>query len=655
MPRQHWKQTLAAAVASLVTVGSSTMQPTAAQEAETALMIPAGLRDANLNSAAPIQYLPFAHFTIPFDVDRAGRAPTEVHLWVSPDKGKSWLKHASSTPDKRVFEFHAAAEGEYLFAVQTRDARGDSSLAASPSMRVMIDTTKPELQVATDVNSAGRLVIDYQIAENFLAEESVRLSYCIDGTQRWEDIRVGTLEKNGQGWTGHCEMEMPRCRELQLKLSASDLAQNISESIVRFNAPKTAAASTGLQLASQRADARPVDSKASGQKLVDRQLADQKLVIVGAPTAPPPATQAFPTDGNKTLARQPNVADLRANESSSRKAWSPQTSEMLVASNGGVPWNPTSTQPATPPATPTAKNSFATIDAPSIGLPVSSQQGRVVTAPSAAEELPAPTGIEETTTSGVGNGISISQTETKPINDFAKSGESLARVDATVSPDVQTSASRSRADDAYHSRSRSFSLDYSIDALRGLAVSDIELWGTEDQGKTWQKWGSDPDRESPFDVQVGSDGLFGFRMVIIGANGLVSNRPHDGDDADMWINVDTKLPSVKITRALYGDGAEAGMLVIEFSCNEENLHDRPITLSYSERPTGPWATIAGGLPNSGSYVWKADPNLPQQVYLRIQAVDMAGNIEEHRLELPINLRGLTPRGRIQGFRPIEAK
>lgn len=650
MLRQHWKQTLAAAVASLATVGNSTTQPASAQEAEAALTIPAGLRDAGPSSVPPIQYLPFAHFTIPFDVDRAGRAPTEVHLWVSPDNGKSWLKHASSTPDKRVFEFHAAAEGEYLFAVQTRDERGDSSLAASPSMRVMIDTTKPQLQMLTDVNSAGRLVIDYRIAENFLAQESVRLSYCIDGTQRWDDVRLGNLEKNGQDWAGRCEIEMPRCRELQLKLSASDLAQNAAETLVRFNAPKTAAASPGLQLASQRGDAKPVESRVSGQNPVDQQLADQKLLIAGAPMVPPPATKPVPLSGTTTSTRAATLAESPAREGSSRKAWLPPKSEMLVASKGGVAWNPTET-----PVPPTSRGSLSSIDAPSIGLPVSSQLGRMVKVPSAAEELPAPIGIEQTEASGLGSGISISPAQTQPLNELSKSPASDGRVDATVSPDVPTSASQSRADNAYHSRSRSFSLDYSIDALRGLAVSDIELWGTEDQGNTWEKWGSDPDRESPFDVQVGTDGLFGFRMVIIGANGLVSNRPHDGDEADMWINVDTKLPSVKITRALYGSGAEAGMLVIEFSCNEENLHDRPITLSYSERPTGPWATIAGGLPNSGSYLWKADPNLPQQVYLRIQAVDLAGNIEEHRLEMPINLRGLTPRGRIQGFRPIESK
>ena len=205
---------------------------------------------------------------------------------------------------------------------------------------------------------------------------------------------------------------------------------------------------------------------------------------------------------------------------------------------------------------------------------------------------------------------------------------------------------------AFHCSSRSFSLDYSLNAAAGSALADVELWGTEDGGSTWQKWGSDPDRQSPFDVQVANDGLFGFRMVIVSQNGKVSNKPKNGDSADAWINVDIGKPSTKITRAVYGDGHEAGMLVIDYTCSDDNLHDRPITLSYSETQSGPWVTVASGLKNTGIYLWKADSNLPENIFLKLEAVDKAGNVGVHTLDLPINVQGLSPRGRIQGFRPI---
>ena len=205
---------------------------------------------------------------------------------------------------------------------------------------------------------------------------------------------------------------------------------------------------------------------------------------------------------------------------------------------------------------------------------------------------------------------------------------------------------------AYHCNSRAFSLDYSVEALGGTTLSDVELWGTEDGGRTWQKWGGDPDRQSPFDVQVGNDGLFGFRMVIVASNGLVSNRPKEGDSADMWINVDTSEPTAKIKRALYGQGAEEGMLVIDYTCNDGHLVERPITLSYSESADGPWTKIVGGLPNTGIYLWKSTPNLPAKVFVQLEVLDKAGNVGKHRLDAPISTKELGPRGRIQGFRPI---
>jgi hypothetical protein len=219
-------------------------------------------------------------------------------------------------------------------------------------------------------------------------------------------------------------------------------------------------------------------------------------------------------------------------------------------------------------------------------------------------------------------------------------------------PSQSEGAGASSLGQAYHCRSRAFSLDYSVEALGGGALADVELWGTEDGGREWSKWGSDPDRQSPFDVQVGNDGLFGFRMVVIGANGYVSNRPKDGDPADVWINIDTAPPSVKISRAVYGEGPETGMLVVDYQCTDSHLVERPVSLAYSQSPDGPWNTFVSGLKNTGIYLWKASPALPDRIYLKIEAVDKAGNVGSHRLDLPIDTKGLAPRGRIHGFRPI---
>jgi hypothetical protein len=202
-----------------------------------------------------------------------------------------------------------------------------------------------------------------------------------------------------------------------------------------------------------------------------------------------------------------------------------------------------------------------------------------------------------------------------------------------------------------YSNSKIFSLDYAIENDPGASISNVELWGTVDRGAVWEKWGTDEDRQSPFDIQVETEGLFGFRMVIVGANGLASRRPLPGDDADAWIQVDTSVPQAKILSALNGKGPDAGSLVIEYLAIDDYFSERPISFFYAESPAGPWLPITQGARNNSRYVWTADPSMPPTVYLRLEAVDAAGNIGSHQLDLPVDVQGAAPRGRIQGFRP----
>lgn len=202
------------------------------------------------------------------------------------------------------------------------------------------------------------------------------------------------------------------------------------------------------------------------------------------------------------------------------------------------------------------------------------------------------------------------------------------------------------------SRSRQFSLDYEVESVGSKGIDEVELWGSSDGGRTWSNWGADPDRQSPFDIETVNSGLYGFCIVVIGGNGLTSRRPQPGDEADIYIRVDDTAPEVHLTAARYGEGDEAGSLVIEYSYRDENPVSRPVTLSFSEHPDGPWTTIATGLENDGRYAWPADPRLPREIYLRIEGVDRAGNVGEQSRDTPVAVQGLAPRARIRGFQPI---
>jgi hypothetical protein len=233
---------------------------------------------------------------------------------------------------------------------------------------------------------------------------------------------------------------------------------------------------------------------------------------------------------------------------------------------------------------------------------------------------------------------SRSETATPTVSNSAANDDPSALTDG-VSP-VMTNLSH-------------FHLDYDVDLIGPEGVSDVELWATTDGGKNWVRWGKDEDRTSPLDVEVDREGVYGFRIVIFGKNGLASQPPHPGDMADIWVGVDTTKPIARLTSARYGENDQIGKLVIQWQADDANLAELPVKLSFSDNPSGRWTTIAAGLPNSGEYLWPADPRLPPKIYLRLEARDEAGNIAVDQLTEPINVAGLVPRGRIRSLRPAE--
>jgi hypothetical protein len=158
--------------------------------------------------------------------------------------------------------------------------------------------------------------------------------------------------------------------------------------------------------------------------------------------------------------------------------------------------------------------------------------------------------------------------------------------------------------------------------------------------------------ESPFLVDVDSEGIYGFRVVLVSRNGLASQTPRSGDLADLWVGIDTTEPTAEITSAAYGKDEHAGHLNIQWAATDDHLGPRPVTLVFSESEDGPWTPIASGLPNSGQYFWRVDSGVPDKFYLRLEVRDEAGNLGADQLKQPIASAGLTPKGRVRDFEPL---
>ncbi|HTU26417.1 MAG TPA: hypothetical protein VMF30_13510, partial [Pirellulales bacterium] len=162
-------------------------------------------------------------------------------------------------------------------------------------------------------------------------------------------------------------------------------------------------------------------------------------------------------------------------------------------------------------------------------------------------------------------------------------------------------------------------------------------------------FGQDDDNRSPIVATVAGEGLYGFRVVVESGNGLTSEMPHEGDLPEVWINVDLTRPAARITATNVAH--EQGEVTVRWEASDAALEQRPISLLFSDQPHGPWTPIATGLENSGSFVWRLDNHVPEQVYLRLEARDEAGNVGADETSTPVLIDRQRPQGRIRGVRP----
>jgi hypothetical protein len=192
-------------------------------------------------------------------------------------------------------------------------------------------------------------------------------------------------------------------------------------------------------------------------------------------------------------------------------------------------------------------------------------------------------------------------------------------------------------------------------------VSLLELWYTHDA----RSWNKGPEfRLSPGDEQarqsitfdVVSEGVYGITLLARSGVGLGEKPPQVGDRPHLWIEVDTTKPVVKNQGVFVGTGPDKGKLTINWSAQDKNMARNPITLSYAEKADGPWKAFAENLPNNGRHVWNMPPEgVPYQFHVKVEAIDLAGNVGEAITPELIKVDLSTPKVRILNVEPSSGK
>ena len=203
--------------------------------------------------------------------------------------------------------------------------------------------------------------------------------------------------------------------------------------------------------------------------------------------------------------------------------------------------------------------------------------------------------------------------------------------------------------------STNFQIGYALDDVGPSGVSSVDLFLTEDNGQKWFHFGADADGVSPFEVTVPQDGTYGFAIRVRSGVGLALSPPQPGNLPEVVVAVDREPPQVKLMPLKQGQGQQPSQLLIEWTMSDAELADRPVSLYYASRPSGPWQPITGWEPNTGQYLWAFGPDAPKQVYIRLDARDTAGNIARVESQEPLLIDLSRPTARIIDVESISVR
>lgn len=168
-------------------------------------------------------------------------------------------------------------------------------------------------------------------------------------------------------------------------------------------------------------------------------------------------------------------------------------------------------------------------------------------------------------------------------------------------------------------------INYELKGVDPSGNHGVDLWFRQ-QGQPWQKAEAAPHQNPPFIIKVNREGLYGFTLLACSPDGSSKPAPRAGDPPQMWMEVDMTKPVVQLLAVEAGIGPKARTWQVRWKAADKNLAPRPITVSYAPTNDGPWTPIATNVENSGRLEWQVAAGIPAHFFVRVEAVDRAGNV-----------------------------
>lgn len=546
---------------------------------------------------------------IPIKYDKDPKTIRQVKLCVARNGENTWYQELAGPPDREFFSYVAKEDGVYWFTMVEEDLQGKNIPAdltrTPPDLKVVVDTVQPRVQFTNARRNGDEVLVEW-IVEDRNPDDSKTQVHFRAGDGSWQEVLLPAGSRTG------VRFPAGTTAPVSVRVTAVDIAGNKSEAFREVAANESPTTTTSMSPGGSAATNPPLKHASAAGPLAPPDL---------GPLAPPapPGTPVTPPAGtpNHTRATAPNNG-----------------TETAPNNTVATPPNIAATPPAAavpPTAIPPNAAGSAAGGAPTAGMtPLPTVDPKVPLTQPPAAGGPQPVAVW----SGAPTRPTVEVSRAQSINYLA------------------------------------FDLGYEVETRGPSGISRLDLWVTRDDGKTWMKWSQHDAKGASVRVNLNvpgnpqPEGTYGFRVVPVSGAGLSEREPVAGDGPDLRVVVDVTPPQLDLFPAV-GDPARPDTLVIQWKATDRNFGDDPITIEWSDKPTGPWQPAAasgdvmqagaGGTPqvrrvgNTGSFPWRVPAGVAPRVYLKVTARDAAGNLREAVTRDPILVDLVKPKAKISGI------
>ena len=187
-------------------------------------------------------YLKDRIFEIPYTTTSAQNSK-QVHLHVSTDR-KVYSKIGSTEKLAGAFTYTAKDDGEYFFVVQVEYGNNlfspERPELVAPTLRVVVDTEKPQVALRAVVPTKGRAAVEWEIVDKNLDLRTLRLDAKGPGETNWTPLNINLLMRAQFGWNPLGS------GPIDVRLSVKDLAGNEATATTQVTPSASAAVAPGV-------------------------------------------------------------------------------------------------------------------------------------------------------------------------------------------------------------------------------------------------------------------------------------------------------------------------------------------------------------------------------------------------------------------------